>query len=164
MDIGFPLVKKYDGIRDIDLLKNKEVFNKEGFVIKFADGYRLKVKFDEYVRIHRIITNVSSINIWEYLRTKQPFDDILEKVPDEFYQWVKETKEGLLEKYEGILKEAKGDYKILASRKETALYFQTCKYPAVMFNLLDGKPVDETIWKILRPKFEKPFLKTMEDE
>lgn len=62
-NIGFPLVKKYDGINDINVLNLLEEENREGFVIKYSDGYRLKVKFEEYVRLHRIITHVSTISI-----------------------------------------------------------------------------------------------------
>ncbi|PTB97322.1 hypothetical protein C9994_03295 [Marivirga lumbricoides] len=162
LDIGFPIVEKYDGINDIGALKSMEAENKEGFVIRFQSGYRLKVKFEEYQRIHRIVTNVSSISIWEYLRDEKDWGDILERVPDEFYQWVKNTRQQLLDQYQSILNQAKKDYKVLETRKETALYFQTCRYPAVMFNLLTGKPVDKTIWKMIRPKFEKPFMNTEE--
>ncbi|MEL7147858.1 MAG: T4 RnlA family RNA ligase, partial [Bacteroidota bacterium] len=84
-EIGFPLVKRYDGLRDIHQLKALETANKEGFVICYQSGYRLKVKFDEYQRIHRILTCVSSISIWEYLKEGKPLDEILERVPDEFY-------------------------------------------------------------------------------
>jgi RNA ligase len=90
--IGFPLVKRYDGITDIHRLKNLQEDNKEGFVIKFASGFRVKVKFEEYVRLHRILTQVSSTNIWEFLANKQSLDQVLECVPDEFYNWVKKNR------------------------------------------------------------------------
>lgn len=161
--IGFPVVSKYNGLNDIHQLKASETFNKEGFVIRFKSGYRLKVKFDEYQRIHRIVTNVSSISIWEYLKEGKPFDDILERVPDEFFEWVRNKKNQLIDEYHAILAQAKADFKVLNDRKETALYFQTCQYPALMFNLLDGKPVERTIWKMIRPTFEKPFAQEEEN-
>ena len=34
---------------------------------------------------------ISSKVIWEYLRTGKSFDEILQRVPDEFYNWVKKT-------------------------------------------------------------------------
>ncbi|MEL6560119.1 MAG: T4 RnlA family RNA ligase [Bacteroidota bacterium] len=161
-EIGFPIVPKFDGLNNIHQLKAEETFNKEGFVIKFKSGYRLKVKFDEYQRVHRIVTNVSSITIWEYLKEGKSFEDILERVPDEFFNWVRNKKKVLIGEYNTILAKAKADFKILNSRKETALYFQTCQYPAVMFNLLDGKPIEQTIWKMVRPTFEKPFAQEEE--
>lgn len=156
-DVGFPIVKRYDGVGDLNELKTLEEDNKEGFVVKFKSGYRLKVKFEEYVRIHRIVTQVSSVNIWEYLKTGQPLDEILERVPDEFYAWVKATKNQLIAEYQVIEQQAKQDFKTFDTRKETAMYFKTCKYPQVMFAMLDGKPHDKFIWKLLRPTYERPF-------
>ena len=157
-DIGFPLVKRYDGIADINKLQSLEEDNKEGFVVKFQAGYRLKVKFEEYVRIHRIVMQVSSVNIWEYLKTRQPLDEILERVPDEFYDWVKATKQQLLTDYQRIEQQSKQDFKTFDTRKETAMYFKTCQYPQVLFAMLDDKSYDQIIWKMLRPIYERPFV------
>lgn len=155
--LGFPLVKKYDGLKDIATLKKLEEANKEGFVIKFENGLRIKVKFAEYVRIHRIITQVSSLTIWEYLKEKKNFEEILEKVPDEFYQWVRKTHQELLDKFQVIENQCKVDFKVLDTRKETALYFQTCAYPSVLFDMLLERDYAPNIWKRIRPDFQKPF-------
>ena len=156
-DIGFEVVKRYDGLNDLSKLKLLEEDNREGFVIKYKNDYRLKVKFDEYQRIHRIVTQVSTLNIWEYLKEGQDLLPILDRVPDEFYDWVKSTHTQLLEKYSEIETQAKMDFKVLENRKETALYFQSCKYPSVMFKILDGQSYEQTIWKIIKPVYQKPF-------
>jgi RNA ligase len=156
-DIGFPIVKKYSGIADIDALKQLDEANREGFVVKFKNGLRAKLKFKEYLRIHRIVTGVSNITIWEHLAEGRPFDELLEKVPDEFYDWVKKTIDELTNRYNAILAESKNAFKQLDTRKETALYFQTQKYPSVLFAMLDDKPFDKIIWKMIRPQFSKPF-------
>ena len=157
MDIGFPVVKIYNGLTDIEQLRGLAFDNKEGFVVKFANNFRLKVKFEEYVRIHKIITQVSSISIWENLKAGASFNEILERVPDEFYNWVKITKAKLEKEYEQIENIAKRDYKELATRKETALYFQTCSYPKILFSMLDDKDYSQTIWRYVRPEYERPF-------
>ena len=156
-DIGFPIVKKYDGINDLSILKSLEEDNKEGFVVRFKNGFRVKVKFAEYVRLHRIITGVSNIAVWEYLRDDKSFDELLEKVPDEFYKWLKYTQNELTGKFDEILSECKSVFKEFETRKETALYFQTQKYPSVLFAMLDGKTPNMIIWKMIRPKFQKAF-------
>lgn len=153
----FEIVKRYDGLNDLQQLKALEEDNREGFVVKFKNGYRLKVKFEEYVRIHRIITRVSSVNIWEYLKDGQELLPILERVPDEFYDWVKATHTKLLKDFAQIEADAKSEFKILETKKETALYYQTCKYPAILFKIMENRPYDHIIWKLIRPKFEKPF-------
>ncbi|UPT67304.1 MAG: T4 RnlA family RNA ligase [Sphingobacteriales bacterium JAD_PAG50586_3] len=155
---GFKTVKKYDGINDIQALAALEEDNKEGFVICFASGLRYKVKFAEYVRIHRIITQVSTISIWEYLKEGQSLNELIERVPDEFYDWVKKTNAGLLQAFATIEAQAKADFKILETRKETALYFMQCKYPTVLFNMLDGRDYSQAIWKMLRPQYSRPFM------
>jgi len=156
-NIGFPIVKKFDGINDLAELKALEEDNKEGFVVRFKNGLRVKMKFAEYVRLHRIITGVSNVAIWEYLSDGRSFDELLEKVPDEFYDWVKKTQLELVAQFEAIHTESKNAFKVLPTRKETALYFQTQKYQSVLFSMLDKKSPDKVIWKMVRPKYSKPF-------
>jgi hypothetical protein len=155
--LGFPLVKTYDGITDIEELKRKEEANREGFVIHFQTGLRLKVKFEEYLRIHRIVTQVSNVVIWEHLKNGEPMEHLLDKVPDEFYDWVKATIKNLQEQYQAIEAEAQQDFKILDTRRAAAEYYYTKKYPAISFKMMDGRPYDYIIWKLIRPAFEKPF-------
>jgi RNA ligase len=100
--IGFPLVPRHDGIRDLATIRQWQTADREGFVIKFASGFRVKVKFDEYVRLHRLLTNVSSRHIWEYLAAGQPLAPLLERVPDEFYAWVKQQVAQLEAQYQQI--------------------------------------------------------------
>ena len=156
-DIGFPIVERYDGINDISELLLMDDTNREGFVVRFSNGFRVKVKFDEYVRLHRIITGVSNLVIWKNLKENKPFDEILERVPDEFYEWVKKTKEELITNFKEIEVEAKLNYKVFSTRKETAEYFLTQPNSWLLFNLLDGRDYSEGIWKLVRPKFQKPF-------
>lgn len=156
-DVGFPLVRRFDGLTDLAQIRAMQVENKEGFVLKFRSGLRVKVKFAEYVRLHRILTQVSTRNIWEYLATNQPFDAILEKVPDEFYDWVKATVTSLNDQYTAIETDCRAKFQTLETRKETAAYFQTQPHPAVLFNMLDGKDYSKTIWKLLKPAYERPF-------
>lgn len=163
-NIGFPMVKKLDGIQDITHLKALEEENKEGFVIKFQTGLRYKVKFEEYVRIHRIITEVSSLSIWAYLSTGQSMNEILEQIPDEFYNWVRAKRAELIAGFEAIEQQCRRDFKVLNTRKETATYFLTCLYPGVLFAMLDDKSYDSIIWKMLRPAYERPYVGNSKSE
>ena len=95
IDTGFTPVKRYYDINDLTILKSMENDTDEGFVVKFKNGFRIKVKFDEYKRLHRILTNVSTRNIWEYLKEGKGLNEIIDRVPDEFYEWVKGVEEGL---------------------------------------------------------------------
>lgn len=75
-------MKRFDGIKDLNHLKTLEEENKEGFVVRFQNGMRVKTKFAEYVRLHRIITGISNVAIWEYLKDGRSFDELISKVPD----------------------------------------------------------------------------------
>ena len=84
---AFKTALLYDGIRDaflrIEHLKSLEQNNKEGFVVRFRSGLRVKVKFDEYIRLHKIVTMTNSKLIWEHLKDKKPFGELIDRVPDE---------------------------------------------------------------------------------
>jgi len=150
-------------IKSIEDLKKLEENNKEGFVIRFFDGFRMKFKFDEYVRLHKIITNVSNLTIWEYLKTGTDFEEILNKVPDEFYDWVKKTKDELLCKYRNIeLDSLKKFYEVyyvngVSNKKEFAISIENFKYKSIVFNIFDKKDYSIIIWKLIRPSHHKPF-------
>ena len=139
--------------------------NKEGFVIRFKSGVRCKLKFEEYVRLHRLITGVNAKSIWELLKNNQPFDELMERVPDEFYQWVRDTKESLEKEYkarEYVSKELYGRVFRLPTRKDQALFLQEFSSRGIVFAMLDEKDYSPLIWKMLKPKAEKPFRKDID--
>ena len=159
----FELVRKWANKKSISELAKENDLIREGYVLRFSNGYRVKVKFEEYCRLHKIITNVSNIDIWEKLKDGLPLNEILDKVPDEFYGWVKNTENRLREEFQDTLGDSE---KILYSiRKklgdsERKVYAEEIKKninPGILFNLLDGRNPDQVIWKLVRPKWAKPF-------
>ncbi len=119
----FPVVKYYDGITDLASLRTIEEANREGFVIRFESGLRLKMKFAEYVRLHRLLTQINARIIWEYLRDGKSFNTLLDRVPDEFYAWVSSTRENLLAQFAEIeqqCQQAMAQVKDLPTRKDQA--------------------------------------------
>lgn len=56
----------------------------EGFVLRFSDGTRLKIKGDEYCRIHRLISNVTPLAIWDMMRAGSDLETIRKELPEEF--------------------------------------------------------------------------------
>ena len=86
---GIPVVKRYDSIKDYTTLKGMVENNAEGFVVKFSNGDRMKIKGEEYLRLHKIMTNVSTTGIWEFVSNGGDVNEFLKDVPDEFYKKVK---------------------------------------------------------------------------
>lgn len=156
-NVGFNVVKKFDGLTDYQHLKNYNVSNFEGFVLRFKSGFRLKVKLDEYVRLHRIITNISTVDIWECLSENRPFEAFLENIPDEFYDWVKGVKADLEANFQVIEEECKAVFREFDDRKSAAEYYLQQKYPMILFKMMDNRKYEHIIWKLIRPKFQKAF-------
>jgi RNA ligase len=145
-------------------LKSQNLKNKEGYILRFfPSNFRCKIKFEDYVRLHRIITNFSNVDIWDALRVGQDFGHILQNVPDEFDTWVKRVKTELTEQYAAIEKEYQWIYKVInraegiEDRKVFADYALSHKMPSILFSMRDGKDYSETIWKSIRPVYAKPF-------
>jgi RNA ligase len=157
----FPVVKRFDGVSDIEALRALERDNAEGFVIRFESGLRLKLKFAEYVRLHHIITHVNARVIWELLRDNKPFDELLERVPDEFFAWVRQTCDDLLQRFASIevrCREVVSRVQTLPTRKEQAAIVTKERYPGIVFAMLDNKNYRDMIWRLLYPEASRPFV------
>ena len=152
-----------------DLLKEEISKDKEGYVLRFKNGFRMKIKGEEYVRLHRILTNISNRDIWEYLKDNKPLDDLLEKVPDEFNDWVKSEVANFKEMYTITLTMAELTFikfiKPEMSRKEAAEIIKTKdkSIQPILFKKLDNKDYSDLIWKKLYPSYSKPFKKNNEE-
>lgn len=158
--LGFTFAGFVDGISDYNKLAERSDDNKEGYVIRFANGKRYKVKFDEYVRLHKLITGINARRIWDLLRNNQPLDELLERVPDEFYKWVKDIKEGLERDYQrwfDVALRVYGEVIGFDTRKEQAKHLEKYDCRDIVFRMLDGKQYDDAIWKKLKPAHETPF-------
>jgi T4 RnlA family RNA ligase len=131
--------------------------NQEGFILKWADGFRVKYKLADYVRLHRILTRIQAKDIWECLSQNQDLDQFLDSVPDEFYHWVKTVKADLEAQYRVIEADCRAVFKDLGDRKQTAAYFQTQQYPKVLFLMLDNRDYSSVIWRQIKPGFQRPF-------
>jgi hypothetical protein len=171
-DLGFEIVKKYDPVKDYVELKSLIRENQEGFVVKFRDGSRIKIKGEEYVRLHRLLTNFSNVDIWELLRDGRDIDEFLDRVPDEFDSWVRKIIKDLQYHKYGIGERAGkihdyfrygkyGDVDPEPTKKEFAEHLEFCKVEpsirAICFAMWDKKNYDHIIWKIIRPQYQKPF-------
>ena len=167
-NIGIKVVRKYDGIKDYSLLKGMIGDDEEGFVVQFSNGDRMKVKGEEYLRLHKIMTNVSTTAIWEMLSEGKDVMELLKDVPDEFYNKIKLYVSSLnygyyqywnqLGKTYDYFRFGKyGDKEVEPTKKEFAEHIKD-HHPvakAIMFAMWDGKDYDKIIWKALKPEFKK---------
>ncbi|MDO8553308.1 MAG: T4 RnlA family RNA ligase [Candidatus Micrarchaeota archaeon] len=161
------LAKKYEftlvprkplTIKQIREIIDKLPANEEGFVARYSNGLRLKVKGKEYLHIHRILSNLSLISIWETLRDDKFGPEFIGKIPEEFREWTEKTADILLKTKERIENEIKKLYKKRPNskeRKEFALWVQKQhkEYQSTLFCIHDNdkKRVHDLIFKMIRP-------------
>jgi RNA ligase len=57
----------------------------EGFVARFADGRRVKVKGAEYCRIHALVSRCTPLGVWDAYYAGDDLDRIRRDLPEEFW-------------------------------------------------------------------------------
>lgn len=169
-NLGFNVVKKYDGVRDYAELKGIIKHDEEGFVVRFTNGQRMKIKGEEYLRLHKLMTNVSTTSVWEMLSEGKDVLEILKDVPDEFYKKIKMYVQDLRYNHYQFGEQAGkiyhyfrygkyGDRDPEPTKKEFALHLQECdthpKIKTLCFLMWDGKSTDKVIWNFLKPEYKK---------
>jgi RNA ligase len=154
-----------------DLFKRYQNLNesgKEGFVIRFyPSGYRVKIKFEEYVRLHKIMTNFSTRNIWETLANGEDLMASLVDVPDEFHAKIKIYVDELSTQFKTIENEYKWIFNTILQtlvihnvpkekyRATFAQYALQYKHPSILFTMLDKRDCGKIIWDLIYPEYRK---------
>lgn len=148
----FTTAEKYDNVTDF--LKFRDTSNgnnREGFVVKFANGFRLKLKFEEYFKAHfakSFLSYNKILNAVKCNEVDQLRNHIEANLPEEDLIYFNEIVNSILEKYKSIINICKSEYRDdFNSRAEAAAYFKQCKFPAVMFAIYDCKEYRPIVWK-----------------
>lgn len=136
--------------------------DEEGFVVKFENGLRLKIKGDEYLKIHKIISNLSPISFWETMNEGKVPKEYLVQIPEEFKKDFEPIVESLEKQYQKVSYEILLDFAKLPvreqtpeARKQVGLFLKDnkLKHGQAMFPiLLDNKEaLNSYIMKTIRP-------------
>jgi len=83
----------------------------EGFVVRFDDGLRLKIKGAEYRRIHALISRVTPLAVWEAMDAGDDLSAMRRDLPEEFW--------GDFDQIRGLI-EARLERRIAEARAATA--------------------------------------------
>lgn len=155
-----PRAARYDYASLADALTASPRKNAEGLVVHLLDSdERVKLKQEDYIALHRIVTGLSERVVWEHLRAGNALVDLLAPLPDEFHEWTGEVAARLLATVERNAAEVERAYStILASlpegysRKDFAL--QAAQFPvrAALFKRHDGKNYRSILWDEVRPE------------
>lgn len=140
-------------------LEDPKVRDREGYVARYSNGLRVKLKYKQYMLLHKILTGLSVKGIWETLSTNN--EPSFQDVPDEFMNWFRKQRDGLKKAYSEIEDQAKALFQSIPAqptRKDYAIAYK--QYPdmcAILFLMLDKMPYAELIWDRIKPKGKTTF-------
>jgi RNA ligase len=150
----------YEGVFEgVHTLLNRE--NAEGVVVVTSDNRRVKLKQQDYVDMHRIVSNLSAKSVWEAMDGPNPLnlEALVANIPEEHAEWAREIGQGFISAYVTVslkLTELYHATKDLKTRKQKALYVKD-ELPVVkaaFFLAIDKKDYAQVVWKYLEPKGE----------
>ncbi len=141
----------------------------EGFVLRWPDGTRAKVKLDEYVRLHRLIFGTSTKTIWAALRAGETPDETTVDLPVELRDWIRDqtalqraNHAAVRAEVQGFVDQAQGLGLIEGPRKEFAAWVTS--HPEIkkrglsglVFRMADGRESTDEIWRCVEPVYAQP--------
>jgi len=148
-----------------EALESDAAENAEGFVVTYPNGMKLKIKHEDYVRLHRIVTGLNEKTVWEHLRAGHPLAELLEPLPDEFRQWAENVADELTTKHAQTLAKANATFEQVKAkmitpalddprewRKAFAAEATKTDMAPYLFSLLDEKDISDDIWKNMKPE------------
>lgn len=172
LDLECAETKEEDNLKKLVTITNRASGEElEGFVVRYENGQRVKIKNRDYLRIQKMLTRATPLAVWEALEdlTQDHIDlkaapyvpmEYWSNFPDESFPKLKEYESELRNKYENFLVqiiEAKESVEKIEYRKELFLTLSkntNKKISSWVMYLLDGKlsKLDDSIKKEIRPK------------
>lgn len=143
-----PLNKLHEVIRDTD----------EGYVVRFSNGERCKIKGAEYLRLHKMMSEMSTTAVWGCLIKGDSVLELIHNFPDEFFQLVKDQENFLKGEFNYTKELVETSYKRFSKiedAKEFALAIENHVYKHFFFSLRSGRDITESLWRWVKPKYRK---------
>jgi RNA ligase len=143
---------------------------KEGFVVFFPDtDQRVKIKQEDYIALHRIVTGLNARTIWQHLADEKPLSELIESLPDEFHSWVREVVDDLSKKVNNLREQIDTEFSVInrltseevlfqgitdprVVRRTFASFAATTPFKSFMFSKADGKSIESKLWEMVKPK------------
>lgn len=164
---GFALPQVYeDGIEGCkQLLADSVGTQMEGFVIRFENGLRVKMKGEDYLRRVRILSRLTPLAVWEAMIDGVVGEQFRSVIDADYRPEMDSIADELEQKYADMMIEIDADFStvIKAIRKPFALAMQdiALRHKAIMFARLDERKgkIDKYVKREIRPKGNELFGK-----
>jgi RNA ligase len=163
--MGLPMVPLLPHLSLEDLLdRQKELEHFEGFVIRFYDDRRVKMKTRWYLNIARILTHLSPISVWEVLENGKIPIEFLVQIPEELRPLAEGYKNTIETQYARVMRDIEQTTRPLierfgSDRRQLALEMNKRKKELghrlnAAFLILDGKlgKLDKLVKRLIYPK------------
>ena len=156
----FKMIDSFGRVDDLQKFidENRSKENEEGVVVRFHRGHMLKIKWDSYVKIHKIKEKIIfDRNILDLILDEK-LDDILPFLDEQDLARVKELEKVFWQDFENCMLRIGGacvTAKDLGDRKRIALELMPKLLPGdahFVFKSLDGKPLREQLMEHVKKK------------
>lgn len=157
---GLTLVESYDQEwfgycrGQIKIVPGNEL---EGFVIRFNNGLRIKIKSEDYFRRHSLLMSLIPLNIWATMIDGKVPEEVWRLVDKEYHSLLEQFAKSLESRYSEIRREINQQFISVVKaidRRAFARAAQRMRHKHALFARLDGdeKRVDDYAMKIIRPR------------
>lgn len=156
-----------------EVLAAPERANAEGFVVtRVSDGAMVKIKYEDYKRLHKYMTRITERHVWEVLAAEGSLEDEFAGAPDEFHVWIKDVADRLWADFERRHLQIILDYRAIRFGKDEALFevedpreakknfamaIKDEKDKAYYFTCFGDGSIAAAVWKELKPEGGKTF-------
>lgn len=138
--------------------------DREGLVVHWPDtDQRVKIKYAEYVRLHRLVTGLNERVVWETLAGGGELRTLVEPLPDEFRVWVEAVAARLTATVEARARAVETAYGDLVAalpdgwtRRDFARLAVAHPDRSALFLKLDGRDYRPLLWQQARPAGDAP--------
>lgn len=157
------IVPAYEGKSLSDCISESEMdipLNAEGYVLRYdhllgKPPLRIKIKFSDYLRLHKVMFSLSNRVIWDVCAKGTDLNFLYGALPEDAMLWARDMFNDYQMRFVDMLTEALKVFKDMpaGSRKDKAIYFQQWpEIQSICFALLDNKDANGVVWKKLEPK------------
>ncbi|AWW72982.1 2'-5' RNA ligase [Erythrobacter sp. KY5] len=85
--LGWKAAKRYafDNVDELFASAQALPESEEGYILRFDDGHRLKLKGSAYCRVHALISRITPLAIWELMQAGDDLENVRKQIPEEFW-------------------------------------------------------------------------------
>lgn len=162
---GIELAKRYKySIEQCIELQKTLPKDEEGFVIRFDNGERVKVKGEEYLKIARVLSHCSPLSLWKTMEKGKVSGKVKAEIPEEIYPEIEPIITRLENKFKCIINDIACSFirnmpeSMLGDNldyKKIGVFLKDKNFPhqSCFFNLMRGnnKAIEKYIMKLIKP-------------